>query len=544
MRTRRAFLPSLWRRLAPALALGAAVAVLVTPAAALGHPLGNFTINHYAGLRISTSAVLLDVVIDYAEIPAFQERRQLDTDGDGDVSEAEAAAARESRCNNLAGSLGLAVGGGPALGLATDAAGLSFPPGAGGLATMRLVCEYRAALDPELAAGTAVTFADASYAERIGWREIVVAGDGATISSAPGAAAPSTTSVSARLTAYPQDLLATPLDSRKLTFVATPGGAALPGFAAPDAVPLDGAIQPGASAQPAAGVPGGVGADVPALFRAATLTPVLAIASILLAAALGAGHALTPGHGKTLMAAYLVGSRGTVLHAVGLGLSVTVSHTLGILILALLITGAESILPPDVVVRTVPLVAALGFVAIGGWMVVSELRRRRAPRTHVHDHAPHDHEAIEHEHPHAAEHEHPHPDEHDHEPELEHSHGGLRHSHGPARGATITWRSLFALGLAGGIIPSTNALIILLGALVAGRAAFGVVLVIAFGLGMALVLGGVGVALVLVRGRLERFPRTSRLSQITANAPLVASVLVLGIGLWLTAQAATSMPTL
>jgi ABC-type nickel/cobalt efflux system permease component RcnA len=318
--------------------------------------------------------------------------------------------------------------------------------------------------------------------------------------------------------------------------------------------------------QPGSGsVPGGVGGDIPELFRAATLTPVLAIASLLLAAALGAGHALTPGHGKTLMAAYLVGSRGTVLHAVGLGLSVTVSHTLGILALALLVTGAEALLPADVVVRTVPLLAAIGFVAIGAWMVISEIRRRRSAPPHVHDHEAHTHEPIEHQHPHDAAHEHPHPHEHDHEPEvdhgshepghgldpepsvaagLEHSHGGRRHRHGPPVRGTITWRSLFALGLAGGIIPSTNALIILLGALVAGRAAFGVALVIAFGLGMALVLGGIGVALVLVRGRLERLPSSHRVSGILANAPLVASVLVLGIGLWLTAQALTALPTL
>jgi len=531
------------RRALALLAVAAATIVaLAGPATTLGHPLGNFTINHYAGMRVSLAEILLDVVIDYAEIPAFQERRQLDVDGDGDVSATEATAAREARCVDLAAFLALSVDGDP-LELELFAAGLDFPPGVGGLETMRLVCQYRADLGRE-PRGLTVVFADASYAERIGWREIVVRGDGVTLTAQPGADALRTAETSARLTAYPEDLLAQPLDDRQVTFTAASGGNALAPFIAPDATSLGGTPQPRPSDNPPGTVPGGIGAEVPEIFRTADLTPIVALVSILLAAALGAGHALTPGHGKTLMAAYLVGTRGTVVHAVGLGLSVTVSHTLGILVLALLVTGAQSALPPDVVVRTVPILAALGFVAIGGWMVVSELRRRRVAPPHVHDHEPHEHEPFEHEHPHASEHEHPHPHEHDHEPELEHSHGGVRHRHAPPGRGTITWRSLFALGLAGGIIPSTSALIILLGALVAGRAAFGVVLVFAFGLGMALVLGGIGVALVLVRGQLERLPQASRLSRVAAQAPLVASVLVLGIGLWLTAQAVTALPTL
>ena len=99
--------------------------------------------------------------------------------------------------------------------------------------------------------------------------------------------------------------------------------------------------------------------------------------SLLTAAALGAGHALTPGHGKTLMAAYLVGTRGRPLHALGLGLSVSVSHTVGILVLAALVVGAQGVLAPDLVVRAAPVVAAISIVAIGGWMLFGEVRRRR-----------------------------------------------------------------------------------------------------------------------------------------------------------------------
>jgi ABC-type nickel/cobalt efflux system permease component RcnA len=157
-------------------------------------------------------------------------------------------------------------------------------------------------------------------------------------------------------------------------------------------------------------------------------------------------------------------------------------------------------------------------VAIGAWMLVSELRRRHAART-TSDH--HSHEGDDHGHDHGQ----------------PHSHGGVPHSHLPAKGATVTWRSLFVLGLAGGLIPSTSALLILLGAIASERAAFGVVLVVAFGIGMAAVMTGVGLALILARGRIDGLAADSTFGRVRAWLPLAAACLVLGIGLYLTAQA-------
>lgn len=157
----------------------------------------------------------------------------------------------------------------------------------------------------------------------------------------------------------------------------------------------------------AASIPGGVGVgDLPAIFRATDLSPLILLVSILTAAALGAGHALTPGHGKTLMAAYLVGTRGTPLHAAGLGLSVTVSHTLGILVLAALVVGAEGFLPPDVIVRSAPVIAAVSIVVIGGWMLFGEGRRRWRLRATVGSHAHEDEHEHDHDHDHAHAHDH------------------------------------------------------------------------------------------------------------------------------------------
>jgi nickel/cobalt transporter (NicO) family protein len=380
-----------------------------------------------------------------------------------------------------------------------------------------------------------------------------------------------TTSPSSRMTNYPPELVAGALADLQIDVLATPGGPQLPPLAIPDALPLPGSIGlaasegevPAAAGSDAGGseaapgtstaVPGGVGiGELPAIFRTADLTPLVLLASILTAAALGAGHALTPGHGKTLMAAYLVGTRGTPVHAAGLGLSVALSHTLGILVLAALVVGAQGLLPADVVVRTAPVIAAISIVAVGGWMLLGEARRRwnasavdRAHHrtdAHEHEHDPHEHEHDPHEHEHDPhEHEHdPHEHEHaahEHEPSHEHGHGGIHHSHLPPAGSTISWRSLFVLGLAGGLIPSASALLILLGSIAAGRPAFGFVLIVAFGIGMALVMGGIGLALVVARGRFDRLGATTWVGRASGYLPLGASLVVVGFGLHLTIQA-------
>jgi ABC-type nickel/cobalt efflux system permease component RcnA len=194
---------------------------------------------------------------------------------------------------------------------------------------------------------------------------------------------------------------------------------------------------------------------------------------------------------------------------------VSLSHTIGILALASLVVGARGILNPDVLVRGAPIVAALAIVAIGAWMLISELRRNAARRAHAHAPDPH-----------------------------EHTHGGTRHSHATTGATTITWRSLFVLGLAGGIIPSTSALLILLGAIASGRAAFGMVLVVAFGVGMALVMTGIGLLVVGARGRLDSVGTSTAFGWVRRWLPLAAAVLVLGLGIYLSAQAVAAPPTL
>lgn len=540
---------------------------LLLPAVALAHPLGNFTINHYAGIRVEPDRVILDIVIDQAEIPTFQEKLRIDTDGDGMVSDAETDAERVVACPRLAPELILTVGGRP-VPIVAVAAGLSFPPGAAGLETMRLVCTYTAPLPAPLAADTPIAFSDRSHAERIGWHEVTVRGNGVTIAGGLPSA-----SVSERLTIYPTSLLAQPLDMRSVAFAASPGGPTVAPAPVPDSLPLTGApapyptspadagaptddrapaaapagprsAGPGTAAPPAssvpvvaAAVPGGVAADISGLLQTRDLTPLILLGSIVAAMALGAGHALTPGHGKTLMGAYLVGTRGTAVHAVALGLSVTISHTLGILVLAAIVILFRGALPPEAFNRVAPIVSGLLVLGIGAWLLLDQLRSRRGVSGTTGD-----------DHAHGHDHGHAHQGTGTASPRLDvdgtHSHAGVRHSHLRPTGASLTWRSLFVLGLAGGVIPSTNALIILLATIATGRAAYGLVLVVAFGLGMAVVLGGVGLGLVLARERIDDLPTRSSLGRVAAYAPLAAGVIVFSLGVYLTTQAVGVAPTL
>lgn len=535
-------------------AIALAIGLLaLAPAAAFAHPLGNFTINHFAGIRVEPDRVSLDVVIDRAEIPTFQERQLIDTNGDGDVSATELEAARQSACGTLASDLRLAVGAQP-VALEVLGAGLSFPPGAGGLPTMRLVCEYAAVLPSPLAVATPLSFEDRSFAERIGWREIVVAGDGTTVESEAATDSPTGETfpdgVSTRLTAYPKDLLSQPLSVRSVAMTASPGGPALAPWTAPDAGPLVGGAATGASSPASAGqalvgaVPGGIGTELSSIIDATDLTPFVVIVSLLVAIGLGAIHAISPGHGKTIMAAYLVGTRGTAKHALGLGLTVTVSHTLGVMALAAVTLLAANVLPPE---RLYPILGVTSgglVIAIGGSLLLSRLRAVRASRSaasaHAREHALGLQQEHEHEHEELAHTGHAHRPEAGTGPDV-HSHGGRAHSHLPAPGTSLSWRSLFALGLSGGLVPSASALILLLGSISAGRIAYGIVLVIGFGIGMAVVLGGVGIALVHASHLAARLPTGRALSRITGALQLATAGLVVILGFVLTGQALTQV---
>jgi ABC-type nickel/cobalt efflux system permease component RcnA len=501
--------------------VAAALGALLLPALVAGHPLGNFTINHFAGLHVSADRILVDLVIDRAEIPAYEEHRRLDRDGNGVIDAAEASEARRSGCTALLPHLSLLLDGQP-LPLTAVASGLTFPEGAAGLPTMRLVCELESRLPAAIRGAATLTFEDRSFAERIGWREIVAVGNGVVLDAlavGPGGA-------SNRLTAYPQDLLAQPPDVRAMSLRVTPGGVPGPAWKAPDAQRLEDAAVPAAvGVRPVAAVPGGVAEDLAALVNVADLTPVALLVSLLVAIGLGMAHAVSPGHGKTIMAAYLLGSRGTARQALGLGLAVAASHTAGVTGLALLSIAAAGVLPAD---RLYPVLATASgglVVVIGANMLrtrLRELRSRAGTADHGHEHPhPHDHHGHPHDH-----HGHPH----DH-------HGHPQHPTLPGPSAGVSWRGLVAIGLSGGLVPSASALILLLGSVAAGRVAYGLVLVVGFGAGMAVVLAGVGLVVLRAGVVARKLPSAARLRSLMPLGDIALAGLILVVGVVLTGQA-------
>src|SRR5205814_4988173 len=221
----------------------------------------------------------------------------------------------------------------------------------------------------------------------------------------------------------------------------------------------------------------------------APLEPWLVLTSLLVAAGLGALHALSPGHGKTVVGAYLVGARGTARHAVFLGLVVTATHTLGVYALGLLTLTASAYVVPERLFPWISAVSGLVVVAVGALLAASRLQAALALGHDGHPHAHDDHHHDGHEHTH------------------DHS-----HSHAPADGA-VGWRSLLALGVSGGLLPCPSALVVMLGAIAFGRIAFGLLLIVAFSAGLAAVLTSIGIALVYARDLFERLPLDGRLAR-------------------------------
>jgi nickel/cobalt exporter len=283
------------------------------------------------------------------------------------------------------------------------------------------------------------------------------------------------------------------------------------------------------------------------LLSAGHLSPLKMAWLLLLAAGLGGLHGLSPGHGKTLVSAYLVGSRGTAWHALLLGLIVTITHTAGVFALGLVSLFASRYLLPETLY---PWLTAISGVVIAGLGLVRLIGRGRFHQ-HVHGE---DHE-LEHElqHAHGVAHSHTHV----HLPERptgEHRHeSGARehpgqdtarreehpHRHLPPEGAAITARSLLALGVSGGLVPCPSALIILLSAVALHQIGFGLALIVAFSVGLAAVLTAIGVAMVYARDFLTR--RFTVPASLLELAPKLSGALILGIGLAIAAPAVLSL---
>ncbi|HEY0734719.1 MAG TPA: sulfite exporter TauE/SafE family protein [Herpetosiphonaceae bacterium] len=491
--------------------IGVCALLSLHPRPAAAHPLGNFTINLYSRLAVGDAQIDVTYIVDLAEIPTYQEF------GGSTPSASEQAAYLQKLVPTLRDGLHLAVDGHTYTLQAVDQR-IEFPAGQAGLPTTRITLRLMAGL-PELTGDTqrSIAYADRNYADRLGWHEIVAqpaAGARFVSTDAP------TADASDELRSYPQDMLASPLDIRAARLVIAPGSAATSG--ARSAVPA-------VAAQP--------GDRLAALITTEKLSPLVLLVALLSALGLGAIHALSPGHGKTIVAAYLIGSRGTARHALFLGVTVTATHTIGVFALGLITLYASRYILPEQLYPWLGIISGGLVVALG----VTLLRQRivalrgQGMSAHTTDHH-HDHH---HDHEHNRDHDHEH--HHDHSHGLTHSHGGHTHTHAipGADGSAVSWRSLLALGISGGLIPCPSALVVMLSAISLGRIGLGLLLIVMFSVGLAGVLTGVGLLFVHGKRWIDRLSagRQPRLRLGLRALPVASAVFVTTAGLIITAQA-------
>jgi nickel/cobalt transporter (NicO) family protein len=434
-------------------ALIAAVAVALTAApAATAHPLGNFSVNHLSTVSVSDDHVDVRYVLDQAEIPTVQE---------GKLTPAEVLARKRVEVERR---LVLTVDGRRVALAPAEPPKLTFPAGAGGLETTRLELALRADVEDV----RRVELHDGTFPGRIGWKAVVSApGDGTAVRTQAPSGDPTN-----GLRAYPEDLLSSPLDRRDASFRVEAGDGTL---IAPKG-------ETGGVAETRAEEDGFAG-----LFEDAASGEGVLLLLLLAAFGWGALHALSPGHGKAMVAAYLVGTRGKPRHAIALGATVTVTHTIGVFALGVVTLALSQYVLPEDLYPWLTLISGVLVVGIGASVLRTRMRKARHAHHHHHHH------------------------EHD-----------------------LSWKGLVGMGTAAGLIPCPSALVVLLAAISQHEVALGLLMITAFSLGLAATLTGLG--LIVVSARRWIPPRLAA-GRLAALLPAASALLIVGVGCVLTAKA-------
>lgn len=535
---------------------------LLTPRSGVTHPLGNFSINHYTSLRLAPQHIDVLYLIDMAEIPTFQEMQEAGIVPDTAPPEVEPYL--RQRVERFKDGLFLDVQG-ERLALHGVSQELRFFPGAGGLPTLKLGVLYRAVL-PTLAADepTVLHYQDRNFPGRAGWQEIIaVAEEGVVIThrSVPS------TDRSQELTNYPTDLLQSPPQAleaqvrfRRDTPVSphvassgdTPALAQTPSSTSHLDIPEAEVAQAASHPEASLALTANKQTTPRHAFMELITTPHVSLGvgclALVIAAGLGALHALEPGHGKTVVAAYLIGARGTARHALYLGLIVTLTHTIGVYLLGLVTLYASQYVVPEQLYPWLSVLSGVLIASVGASLLYRRLTGADHGHDHEHEHAhthDHDHEhdyALAHAH-HEAGHAHHaprHGSSHDHGHTHEHApvHRGHRHhSHRPPE--ALSFRQLLTLGMTGGIVPCPAALVVLLSAVAMQRIGFGLLLILAFSAGLAAVLIAIGLLMVYARQSMARWQGHGMLT--TRWLPLASAVVVTVFGVLMTVQALSSV---
>ena len=530
---------------------------------ACAHPMGNFSVNHYSKIDLQDGRIIIRYFIDLAEIPTYQELQQ------GNIATTDANPSSEivtryvaSRGVELGRGLILDIDGKPAV-LRLISSGVIFPPGAGGLPTMKMGLVYEAVYSSAVnTQRVSLHYTDNNYVGHTGWKEIIAI---ASAGSLIGSSVPSTDR-SGELSNYPTDLLASPPQflEASITAVLKP----LPGVltdnqpAAPQRISLPAETYTIAKSPISNHVKGEVkailspAAATPASISLKSSLPLTASSTIvrpqanrqqtprsrftelitaqhlsiwflftaaIIAIGLGGLHALEPGHGKTIVAAYLVGSKGTARHAVLLAMIVTVSHTVGVFALGAITLFASRYIVPE---QLYPWLSAFSGITIAGLGIYMLLRRLTGTAS---------------EHSHAVGEGHPNwmfwrraklegSDEID--------EAGLSRIDSRidiAQTQSVSLIQLLTLGITGGIIPCPAALIVLLSAFALHRIGLGFFLIVAFSIGLASVLTGFGILMVYARRFMTHLQIDSPLTR--RWLPVISAAFITVLGLTLTIQA-------
>jgi ABC-type nickel/cobalt efflux system permease component RcnA len=413
-------------------------------------------VNHISTVSISSDRIEVRYVLDQAEIPTVQERG---------LSRGEVL---RRKLNEVSRGLALTVNGRSASLRRHGEPRLSFPPGAGGLRTTRVALTLDAVVrDP-----ARVSLHDGTFPGRVGWKAIVATpGDRTAVRTRTPSGDPTN-----GLRTYPKDLLRSPLDQRDASFSVRPGRGTL--------------IAPRAAGGHAETTADARSDGLTGLFEDAAAGRGVLILLLLGALGWGALHALSPGHGKAMVAAYLVGTRGSARDAVVLGATVTVTHTIGVFALGLVTLSLSQYVLPERLYPWLTLVSGLMVVLVGAGVLRSRLRR-----SHSHGH------------------------QHDHDHDHSHSH---------------ETRGLVSMGAAAGLLPCPSALVVLLAAISQHQVALGMLLIVTFSLGLAATLTGLGVAVVHAR---RLIPSGLVAGRLAALMPAASAVLVMSLGLVLAARA-------
>ena len=470
--------------------------------------MGNFSINHYTRLEVNGSRLTGRYVLDIAEIPTVSEMERLDANHDGKVSDGERAAYLKAQAASLSRALSLTVNG-QSIPLNALPDSVELRPGAGGLPTLRLTLALNALL-PAAAGNTPrlVEYKDTNFPLRTGWKEIVVTGAGGSVRDSSVAA----TDLSKELTAYPADPGIAPPQATEARFTLIKG-----------VEKAEGKRQKAEDQERASSFilhPSSLSPRTPQdkftqSIAAQGLTPAVILFSLASAFLFGALHALSPGHGKAMVAAYLVGTRGTAWHAVLLGLVVTITHTLGVFALGLLTLSASRYIVPERLYPVISGVSGAAVAIMGLGLLAGRLSAWRRARTEAANDNRRGNEEDE-------------------------SGGdggeGLEDEFRYQRRAagTVSLRTLIGLGITGGALPCPSALVVMLSAIALHRVAFGLLLIVSFSMGLAVVLTLLGLLVMRARGVLERVP--SRGSWMAGLSVVSAGVVtVIGVALFVRA---------